>query len=162
MPGKVRIRFTESTSSRQVADVSRELNSVCQSAHCPNKTECWSLGTATFMVLGDSCTRACRFCAIRHSSAPPLPDSEEPARLADAVQGLGMRYVVITSVTRDDLPDGGSAHIASCVRMLRGRIPGLIIETLVPDFKTDPRAITNVISSKPDVVSHNIETVERL
>jgi len=114
------------------------------------------------MVLGEQCTRACRFCAINTAAKPPAPDPDEPRRLADAVFSLGLRYCVITAVTRDDLDDGGSGHIADCIRTLRAKMPDLIIEVLVPDFKADKRAIMNIIDAKPDVVSHNIETVERL
>ncbi len=158
--GKVRIKYARNENTERIEGMG--LHSVCQSAHCPNRSECWSSGTATFMVLGDQCTRACRFCAIKTAAKPPPPDPDEPRRLADAVHSLGLRYCVITSVTRDDLADGGSGHIADCIRALRAKMPDLIIEVLVPDFKADKRVIMTIIDARPDVVSHNIETVERL
>lgn len=138
------------------------LHSVCQSAHCPNRSECWSEGTATFMVMGEQCTRGCRFCAIKTSLKPPPLDPEEPRKLAEAVSTLGLSYVVVTSVARDDLEDEGSGHFAACIRELKARQPGLIVEVLVPDFKGKRFALQKIIDAKPDVVSHNVETVERL
>ena len=158
--GKVRIKYIRNEKTERIESVG--LHSVCQSAHCPNRSECWSSGTATFMVLGEHCTRACRFCAIKTAANPPLPDKDEPRRLAKAVFSLDLRYCVITSVTRDDIDDGGSGHIADCIRALRAKMPDLIIEVLVPDFRADKRAIMNIIGARPDAVSHNIETVERL
>jgi lipoic acid synthetase len=163
-PSWFKVRYKESPESQHLADIfsNQSLHSVCQSAHCPNKSECWAQGTASFMVLGEFCTRGCRFCAVRTMAKPPPPDDEEPAKLAKAVSDLGLKYLVVTSVTRDDLPDGGSMHIARCILELKERNPGLVIEALVPDFRADRMAITNIIDSGPDVVSHNIETVERL
>ena len=118
--------------------------------------------TASFMVMGEYCTRCCRFCAVKTMAKPPPLDPDEPKKLAQAVASLGLRYVVVTSVTRDDLPDGGAGHFADCVRALKAKMPGLIVETLVPDFLARKEAIRVVAGSCVDVVSHNIETVERL
>lgn len=139
----------------------RQLHTVCQEAHCPNLGECFSRGTATFMILGDKCTRSCSFCAVRHDIPLPL-DEGEPQRVAMAVEALGLRYVVITSVTRDDLPDGGAFHFAETIRTIRVRMPNTRIEVLVPDFQGSEWALKIVIEAKPDVINHNIETVPRL
>jgi lipoyl synthase len=158
---KIRHRADEGTARVSHLLAQHNLKSVCQSAHCPNRSECWSMRTASFMVMGEHCTRACRFCAVKTMAKPFPLDPEEPENLARAVASLGLRYVVITSVTRDDLPDGGANHIAECVKKLRG-IRGLVIETLVPDFHAERGAIRIIAEAGPDVVSHNIETVERL
>ncbi|MFH0884196.1 MAG: lipoyl synthase [Candidatus Micrarchaeota archaeon] len=163
LPPWLKIRHRENSGTNEVAGILKnlKLHSVCQSAHCPNRSECWAARTASFMVMGEYCTRSCRFCAVRTLARPPPLDSNEPVKLAKAIASLGLKYVVITSVTRDDLPDQGAGHIAECVRSLRG-IPGLIIETLVPDFRADEDAILQLVQANPDVISHNIETVERL
>ena len=137
------------------------LHTVCQEAKCPNIWECFSSNTATFLILGDRCTRDCRFCAVAN---PPveLPDPEEPARVAAAVRDLSLAYVVITSVTRDDLPDGGADHFAKTIRAIRFDSPGANIEVLIPDFQGDHKALQTVIEAGPDVLNHNIETVPRL
>jgi lipoic acid synthetase len=137
------------------------LNTVCDEARCPNRAECFGRGTATFMILGDNCTRDCRFCAVRHGS-PAAPDPGEPARVAAAAGALGLRYVVVTSVTRDDLADGGASQFVATVEALRREVPGAGVELLVPDFGGDSAALDRVIGSRPDVLGHNIETVERL
>ncbi|MCX7025226.1 MAG: lipoyl synthase [Spirochaetes bacterium] len=136
------------------------LHSVCDSAHCPNKAECWGQATATFMILGETCTRNCRFCAVAtgRTGDPVRPD--EPAELAAAVAELGLRYAVITSVDRDDLPDRGASHFAACVATVRESNPGVRFEVLTPDFQAGE--IDVVLESKPDVFAHNVETVERL
>lgn len=137
------------------------LHTVCQGAMCPNIAECFGKGTATFMILGDTCTRNCRFCAV--TSGAPLPvDSDETRRLALAVQELKLKHVVITSVTRDDLPDGGAGHFASTVKELHRTTPDTTVEILTPDFQGDISAIMVVVSSHPDVFNHNLETVPRL
>ena len=128
---------------------------------CPNKAECWSRRTATFMILGDICTRGCRFCATK-TGHPLAPDAEEPRRVAESVALMKLRYVVVTSVTRDDLPDGGAAHWAQTVRAIRTQNPGAVIELLIPDLDAKPDLLDTVIASGPDIIGHNIETTERL
>ena len=137
------------------------LHTVCESADCPNLFECWSRKTATFMLLGDLCTRNCRFCAISQG-APAPPDADEPERVARAAQKLALRYVVITSVTRDDLPDGGAAHFAATVRAVRQRLPGSGIEVLTPDFGGREASVAAVMNAAPTVFNHNVETCARL
>lgn len=138
-----------------------QLHTVCQEARCPNLTECFSRGAATFMILGDRCTRSCSFCAVQHDSSL-LPDEGESKRVAIAVEALGLRYVVITSVTRDDLPDGGALYFAKTIRSIRDQMPNTRIEVLIPDFQGSEWALEVVIEAKPDVINHNIETVPRL
>ncbi len=139
------------------------LHTVCQEAHCPNMSECWSGGTATFMIMGDVCTRGCRFCSVKTGRKGTALDPDEPEKLASAL--LEMKqfdYVVITSVDRDDLPDQGASHIAACIRALHKKIPGILIEVLIPDFRGDHELLKKVIDAKPTVIAHNIETVARL
>jgi lipoic acid synthetase len=137
------------------------LNTVCEEARCPNLGECFSRGTATFMLLGDRCTRRCGYCSV--GTARPLPpDPEEPARVAAAAARMKLRYVVLTSVNRDDLPDGGAAHFAATVRAVRAALPGAAVEVLTPDFKGDRKALAAVLDAAPEVFNHNIETVPRL
>lgn len=137
------------------------LNTVCRSARCPNCNHCFSEGTATFLILGPNCTRACTFCAVS-KERPVLPDPDEPGRVAQAVAGLGLRHAVITSVTRDDLDDGGAGHLAATVHNIRRLCPGTTVEILVPDFGGDLRSWDTVCELKPEVFNHNIETVKRL
>ena len=138
-----------------------ELHTVCEEAHCPNIGECWERGTATFMILGDICTRACGYCAV--ITGKPLGlDLEEPARLAETVERMGLKYAVITAVNRDDLPDGGAFIFAQCVRQVRKRVQGCKVELLIPDFEGNWSALATVMSSKPDTLNHNIETVRRI
>ncbi len=137
------------------------LHTICTSGNCPNIGECWNAGTATFMILGDICTRACRFCATL-TGKPLPPDPEEPARLAAGIKSLRLRHCVITSVDRDDLPDRGSSAWANTVNMIKKENPGITIETLIPDFDGEEAYLRNVIDSSPDIISHNIETVRRL
>jgi len=137
------------------------LHTVCQEALCPNIAECWGSGTATFMILGDVCTRHCRFCAVTPGRPLP-PDPGEPGRVAEAAALLGLRHVVITSVARDDLPDGGAAHFAATIRAVRERCPGASVEVLVPDFGGRLAALRTVLDTRPDVFAHNLETVRRL
>ena len=137
------------------------LTTVCQEAQCPNQFECYGQGTATFMILGERCTRNCRFCAVGHRPETP-PDPEEPERVAEAVALLDLRYAVVTSVTRDDLPDGGAALFAETITAIRRARPGTLIEVLIPDLQGDRRALTTILDAGPDVLNHNIETVARL
>lgn len=137
------------------------LHTVCQEARCPNQFECFSHRTATFLILGSGCTRNCRFCSVARGPEGP-PDPEEPVRVAEAADRMGLRYVVVTSVTRDDLPDGGAGHFAATIREIRRRIPAARVEVLIPDFQGDPDALRTVLEARPDVLNHNIETVPRL
>jgi lipoic acid synthetase len=139
----------------------QELNTVCEEARCPNLGECFSRGTATFMLLGDRCTRRCGYCAVA-TGRPQPPDAGEPARVAEAAARLGLRHVVLTAVARDDLDDGGASHFAAAVRAVRRRLPGARVEVLVPDFRGERSALASVLAAGPDVFNHNIETVPRL
>ena len=138
-----------------------QLHTVCEEANCPNMWECFSSGTATFLILGSRCTRSCGFCAVAKNPLSP-PDPTEPARVAEAAQTLNLDYVVVTSVTRDDLPDGGAAHFASTIHQLRKKVPGAQIEVLIPDFQGSQKSLQTVLEAAPDVLNHNIETVPRL
>lgn len=140
---------------------SRGLHTVCQSARCPNLHECWQRGTATFLLLGNHCTRGCRFCAVDHGR-PEALDAGEPARVAEAASSMKLSYVVLTSVTRDDLPDGGAGVFAETMAELRRAIPGVRVEVLVPDFQGLEDSMSVVLRAQPDVFAHNIETVRRL
>ncbi len=137
------------------------LHTVCESARCPNQGECWTRGTATFMLLGDICTRSCGFCAVT-TGRPAPPDPEEPRHVAETSRRLGLRFVVVTSVARDDLKDGGAGHFAATVRAIRELTPGTQVEVLVPDFKAVADSVHAVVESAPTVFNHNLETVERL
>jgi lipoic acid synthetase len=139
----------------------KALHTVCEEARCPNLGECFTRGTATFLLLGDRCTRRCGYCAV--STARPLPpDPAEPERVAEAARRMGLRYVVLTSVDRDDLADGGASHFAAAVRHVRRALPGARVEVLTPDFKGDRAALASLLEAEPDVFNHNIETVPRL
>src|SRR5512142_2857716 len=137
------------------------LHTVCQEASCPNVGECWGGGTATVMLMGDVCTRGCRFCHVKTAAQPPPLDPDEPRHLAEAIARLGLDYIVVTSVDRDDLPDGGAGHFAEAIRRLR-EIPGLLVEVLTPDFQGDAEAVRTVGRAAPDVFANNVETVRRL
>ena len=158
---KIRLHRTAEYADVQRIVRDHSLHTICSSGLCPNKAECWSRRTATFMILGEICTRNCRFCATL-SGRPLPPDPSEPAKLAESVRLMGLRHVVVTSVTRDDLPDGGAAHWAECVRAIRAENPDVTIELLIPDLDARPDLLDTVIASKPDIIGHNIETVERL
>ena len=138
-----------------------ELHTVCEEAHCPNIGECWERGTATFMVLGEVCTRACSYCAVA-TGIPQGVDLQEPVRLAEAVESLGLKYAVITSVDRDDLPDGGAFIFAQCIAQVRKRLPACKVEVLIPDFAGNWDALERVMDARPDTLNHNIETVRRI
>jgi lipoyl synthase len=137
------------------------LHTVCEEAHCPNIGECWEHRAATFMILGDVCTRNCTYCAVAHGT-PAALDRHEPVRLATAVERMGLRHVVITSVDRDDLPNGGAEMFAAAIAEIRRRTPGTSVEVLIPDFKGSAEALQIVVEAKPDILNHNLETVERL
>lgn len=138
-----------------------DLNTVCREARCPNRNECYHQGTATFLILGGRCTRSCRFCSVA-KEPPHAPDGDEPRRIADAVEEMGLSYVVITSVTRDDLEDGGASHFAAIIRALEERVPGIRVEVLVPDFQGRREALAAVMEAGPVVLNHNVETVPSL
>jgi lipoic acid synthetase len=137
------------------------LETVCESARCPNRPECWSRRTATFMILGNACTRTCSFCSVPKAE-PEAVEIDEPERLAEAAARLGLKHVVITSVTRDDLADGGAGHFVRCIAAVRARLPGAAVEVLTPDFLGDTQAIDTVTDANPEVFNHNLETVPRL
>ncbi|MGH9145740.1 MAG: lipoyl synthase [Vicinamibacterales bacterium] len=162
-PEWLKVRAPGSETYRRLKALMRqlELHTVCEEAHCPNIGECWDYGTATFMILGDVCTRACGYCAVGHGR-PAAVDPAEPARVGNAVDHLGLSYVVITSVDRDDLPDGGASIFAETINAVRQRRPDTRIEVLIPDFRGDPAALQTVLDARPDVLNHNTETVPRL
>ena len=137
------------------------LNTVCENARCPNKNECYTKNTATFLIMGNNCTRNCRYCNITCSKPEPL-DGNEPLHIAEAVKDLGLKYAVITSVTRDDLPDGGAEHFANCIYEIRKISPDIKIEILTPDFKGNKNSLDTIIKAHPDVFNHNIETVRKI
>jgi lipoyl synthase len=140
----------------------RKLHTVCEEAHCPNIAECWASGTATFMLGGDTCTRACRFCAVKTARIPPPLDPEEPYQVAASIATLGLHYVVLTSVDRDDLADQGAGHFAATIREIKRLDPSIIVEALVPDFRGNTDCVATIVESGLDVYAHNIETVKRL
>ena len=139
----------------------QQLNTICVSGNCPNKAECWGAATASFMILGEKCTRNCRFCDVKNM-IPDLVDMDEPLRLAETIKTLKIKHCVITSVARDDLEDGGSSFWGLTIKTIKEVNPGVTIETLIPDFYARPQLIQNIIDSKPEVISHNLETVRRL
>ena len=152
----------ESVSRIRRSCASRGLHTVCVSARCPNLGECWNAGTATFLILGSTCTRGCRFCAVNSAPRPTAPASTEPGLLAETVAELGLRYVVLTTVCRDDLPDQGAAHVAACISAVKNRVPGIRVEMLLQDFCGEEPPLRTVLTAAPDVIGHNLETVERL
>ena len=162
-PDWLRVRLPETPALRETRGLVRalRLHTVCEEAACPNLGECWSRRHATVMVLGAVCTRACGFCNVR-TGRPQAVDAGEPERVAEAVARLGLRHVVVTSVDRDDLPDGGAAHFVACIEAIRRRAPGTSIEVLTPDFRHKRGAVETVAAARPDVYNHNLETVSRL
>ena len=162
-PDWLKIRLHRSDEFARVRKIVEErgLHTICSSGECPNQAEFWSRRPATFMILGEICTRGCRFCATR-TGRPLAPDADEPQKVAESIALMGLRYAVITSVTRDDLPDGGAAHWAATVEAIRRRNPDTVIELLIPDLDARPELLDTVLASAPDIVGHNIETVERL
>lgn len=163
LPQWLKVKMPGSEGYRQIKGLLDEaqLNTVCAEAHCPNIGECWDRGTATFMILGDICTRACAYCAV-DTGKPIGLDLQEPARVADAVERMSLRYAVITSVDRDDLPDGGASIFAQTIRQVRKRMPDTKVEVLIPDFQGDYDALKKVMHASPDTLNHNIETVRRV
>jgi lipoic acid synthetase len=158
---KVRLPSGESYFRLKRTMAGLKLNTVCEEARCPNVAECWGQGTATFMILGDTCTRACGFCAVK-TGLPTFVDREEPERVAEAVEAMGLDHVVITSVNRDELPDGGAGIFAATIEAVRRRSPGVSVEVLIPDFKGSRASLDTVLAASPEILNHNIETVPRL
>lgn len=163
LPHWMKAKFPAGEGYSQVKNLlaRHKLNTICTSGNCPNKGECWGDRTASFMILGDTCTRNCRFCNVRNAIPLP-PDDEEPGRLAETIKTLGLKHVVITSVDRDDLPDGGAAFWAKTIRTVKEINPDLTIESLIPDFNGCENLLDLVINENPEVISHNLETVERV
>ncbi|MFC0877374.1 lipoyl synthase [Saccharicrinis sp. FJH2] len=163
LPRWMKVPMPKGTNYSQVRNLIREhdLHTICTSGNCPNKGECWNAGTATFMILGDKCTRNCRFCYV-DLQKPDEVDWAEPIRLAKSIQTLQLKHAVITSVARDDLKDGGAEFWAQTIRAVKRHNPGLTMEVLIPDFDAKPELLDVVIKEKPEVISHNIETVERI
>ncbi len=162
-PDWIRIKLTTDDNYQEIKSMmrSKTLHTVCEEARCPNIYECWANRTATFMILGDICTRACRFCAV-NTGMPTELDLEEPERVAEAAESMNLQHCVITSVARDDLQDGGSSIFAASIHAVRRRMPLCSVEVLIPDFMGNPDALKIVMDAKPDILNHNIETVERL
>ena len=163
-PEWLKVRVHDNELSRGIAALvaDKHLNTVCQEARCPNLFECWGVDkTATFMLMGDVCTRHCGFCAVTQGAGRPL-DPEEPRHVAEAVKTLGVRHAVVTSVNRDELPDGGAAHFAATIREIRALTPGVTVEVLIPDFLGSEAALSAILDEGPEVLNHNTETVERL
>jgi lipoic acid synthetase len=163
-PDWLRVKFFGGERYQDLKRIMRtlDLHTVCESARCPNMGECWDHGTATFMILGDICTRACGFCAVPSGKPAGAPDEDEPGRVAEAVARMGLRYAVVTSVNRDDQPDGGAHIFARTIEEIRRRVPGCKVEVLIPDFRGDWNALNVVLATRPDVLNHNTETVPRL
>ncbi|WP_277424233.1 lipoyl synthase [Cohnella candidum] len=162
-PDWLKIKLTTGEPYRELKDMmrTRTLHTVCEEARCPNIYECWANRTATFMILGDICTRACRFCAVK-TGLPTELDLQEPARVAEAAEQMGLRHCVVTSVARDDLKDGGASIFAATIREIRKKLPLCSVEVLIPDFMGDRDSLQIVMDAKPDILNHNVETVERL
>jgi len=158
---KIRVNTNERSTEVRHLIASNRLHTVCRSAACPNLTECWNTGTAAFMILGNICTRDCRFCNVP-TGTPKGPDLDEPDRVAHAVSVLKLTYAVITSVARDDLPDGGASLFSATIRAVRARVPGCRVEVLIPDFQGAEAPLTTVLEAAPDVLNHNLETVPSL
>lgn len=158
---KVKIPLGEKFSEIKTLVSGQKLHTVCEEARCPNIAECWNRGTATFMILGDTCTRSCGFCAVK-TGKPTWLDLEEPKRVAESVRKMNLRHAVITSVNRDELPDGGSMIFANTIREINQAIPSCRVEVLIPDFRGNEESLKNVVDAKPDILNHNIETAPRL
>lgn len=163
-PSWLKVRLASGETYTQLKEVLRERNlvTVCEEARCPNIGECWGSGTATFMLMGDTCTRGCRFCAVKTARQGQPLDLDEPAKIADSVAAMNLDYVVLTSVDRDDLPDQGAAHFAATIRELKRAHPRVITEVLIPDFRGSEAALETLVQAQPEVIAHNLETVPRL
>ncbi len=163
-PDWLKIQLPKSDSYKKINQLLKEnnLHTICTSGKCPNMGECWNNGTATFMILGDTCTRACRFCNVNTSKNPAPPDENEPIKLARTIGKLGLKHAVLTSVDRDDLPQKGAYHWQRTIKEIKYKNPELTIEALIPDFDGNPRLLDMVIDAEPDIISHNLETVRRL
>ena len=160
---KIKLSVNDNFSNIKQTLKHNNLHAVCEEAHCPNISECWNGGTATFMLMGDVCTRGCKFCAVKTGNPMKNLDAEEPKKLAQALAGIKLfDYVVLTSVNRDDLQDGGASHFADCIKEIKKAYPEIIVEVLIPDFKGEAEALKKIVDAKPEVIAHNIETVERL
>ena len=155
-PGGDRYSWIKSRSTKL------NLNTVCEEANCPNIGECWNGGTATFMLMGDTCTRGCRFCAVKSAKYLSALDADEPSKLAGTIKKMNLKYAVLTTVNRDDLPDQGASHISRCIKATQKRSPRLLIEMLMPDFRGEKELIQKIIDASPTVMAHNLETVRRL
>ena len=155
-PGGDRYSWIKSRSTRL------NLSTVCEEANCPNIGECWNGGTATFMLMGETCTRGCRFCAVKSAKYPPALDADEPSKLAGTIKKMHLNYVVLTTVNRDDLPDQGASHISRCIKATQKTSPRLLIEMLMPDFRGEKELVQQIIDASPAVLAHNLETVRRL
>jgi lipoyl synthase len=163
-PPWLKVRIPHGAAYQQLKATRQTLGlaTVCEEARCPNLAECWAGGTATFMILGDTCTRGCRFCAVSTGNPNGWIDQDEPQKLAAAIQQAGWHYVVLTAVDRDDLPDGGAAHMAACITAIKQAVPNILVEVLVSDYQGDEAALHTVMKARPHVLAHNVETVQRL
>lgn len=163
-PDWIRAKLPSQNTFHELKGILRSggLHTVCEEAFCPNHAECWESGTATFLLMGDLCTRACKFCDVKTGNPHKLLNEEEPERLAQSVRKMKLNYVVLTSVDRDDLDDGGADHLGRCIRHIRKKNPTVKIEILIPDFQGSVSSLRTILSARPDVIGHNIETVERL
>ena len=163
-PDWLRVKYPTGESYERIKDKLRthNLHTVCEEAHCPNIAECWGGGTATFMLMGDTCTRGCRFCMVKSGNPHGLLDISEPVNVAKTIADLDLKYVVITSVDRDDLPDGGAGHFAQTIRAIKQNDPNVITEVLIPDFKGNLEDVRKIVDARPEVIAHNIETTAPL
>ena len=162
-PEWLRVKFRGNKERQEVERILEKLslNTVCEQADCPNRMECYASNTATFMIMGRICTRNCRFCAVEKADTQPLDDNE-PTRVAEAVKSMALKHVVVTSVTRDDLQDGGAGHFVRVIESIKACTPHVTIEVLIPDFEGNKDALSNIIAAQPDIINHNIETIPRL
>ena len=160
---KIKLNVNDEFSNIKATLNKHSLHTVCESAHCPNISECWSTGTATFMLMGDVCTRGCKFCAVKTGNPMKQLDKDEPKKLAQAIANIKLfDYVVLTCVNRDDLEDQGALHLAECIKEVKKAYPGIIVEILIPDFRGNKNLLSTIVEARPKVIAHNIETVERL